>query len=124
MPNPYSNYRMTEINTASPVRLIVLLYEGAIRNIKKGEILLQDPNSFVEAGVHLLKAMDIVSELMGCLKPDSSPEISDNLSKIYAYVIGRIGRALQDKDPAPLAGATEIMSSLSSAWAEIDSGGN
>ena len=35
--NSYLSYKETQIKTASPVALIILLYEGMLKNIRKGE---------------------------------------------------------------------------------------
>ena len=119
--NPYSNYRDTQIKTASPITLIILLYEGAVREISKGEALLrgdQDQPRFNQAANHLLRAMNIVAELQGILNPDQAPELAHGLSETYKAVLFFISAALQDKDPAPLAKACEIMNSLLTAWRE------
>ena len=40
--NSYSSYKETQIKTASPVDLIILLYDGMLKNLRKGEAGLQD----------------------------------------------------------------------------------
>ncbi|MEE9276396.1 MAG: flagellar export chaperone FliS [bacterium] len=120
--NPYTSYRNTEVKTASPVKLVVLLYEGAVQNMKKGEALLGEPDRFPDASVHLLRAMNIVSELLGTLNPKASVELSERLSGIYSYVLDLIGKSLERRDPAPLNEAVGLMNSLGSAWREIAGG--
>ncbi len=115
----YSTYQNTMVKTASPASLIVLLYEGAIKNIRKGERLLQSEEDFHEAAIHLMRAISIVSELMGILNPNVSSDLSTNLAAIYTHVVELINGALQDRDPASLPKAVEIMSSLGSAWSEV-----
>lgn len=116
--NPYSNYKDTQIKTASPVMLIILLYEGALKAILKGKTLIQDEAQLTEAAKELLKAMNIVMELQGIINPEQSPDIAEGLSESYKSVLLLINEVLQDKDPAHLTKAAEIMNSLLSAWRE------
>ena len=87
--NPYSNYRNTQVKTASPVTLIILLYEGAVKTILKGERLLREAREdeqgheqFIEGTKQLLKAMSIVTELQGILKPEQAPDIAKQPSAL------------------------------------------
>ena len=123
--NPYSNYRNTQVKTASPVTLIILLYEGAVKTILKGERLLREAQEdeqgheqFIEGSKQLFKAMSIVTELQGILKPEQAPDIANSLSETYKSVLVLINAALQDKDNAPLTRAAEIMNSLLITWRE------
>ncbi len=117
--NPYQSYQTTGVRTATPGQLVVMLYDGAIKFMKQGENHLREPDRFVEATTSLLRAMEVVSELIGCLNPDASPELAENLSAVYNRVIDLISNALRERDPAPLAEALEIFSNLNMAWRQI-----
>lgn len=118
----YRNYQNTQIKTASPAQLVVLLYEGAIQRIRKGQMLLEEPDRNVDASTEVLRAMNIVSELFGCLNPKYSPELSKQLSEIYAYVLDVLGKGLQEKDGALLDEAAKALELLASAWREVAEG--
>jgi flagellar protein FliS len=118
----YAAYRNVEVKTASPVQLLILLYEGAVKHIRKGEALLQGEDSFHEGAEHLLRAMGIVTELAGILNPQASPEMAQNLSGIYQHVIDLLGRSLRERDPEGLPEAAGIMETLGSAWRELSQG--
>jgi len=120
--NSYAAYRDVGVKTASPVQLVVLLYEGAVKHIRKGEALLQGEDTFHEAAEHLLKAMGIITELAGVLKPHASPDLARNLSGIYQHVLGLISKSLRERDPEALPEAAGIMESLGAAWREISQG--
>ncbi len=117
--NPCASYKSTEVKTASRIQLVVLLYEGALKHIRKGEALLGQDGRFPDAAPHLLRAMNIVTELLGVINPKASPELAECLSDLYRYVLDLIGRALKERDPAPLSEAAKVMSSLAEAWREI-----
>ncbi|MBI1724113.1 MAG: flagellar protein FliS, partial [Candidatus Tectomicrobia bacterium] len=99
-----------------------LLYEGAVKHIRKGEALLQGEDSFHDGAEHLLRAMSIVTELAGVLNPQASPELAQNLSGIYQHVIELLSRSLRERDPEGLPEAAGIMESLGSAWRELSLG--
>lgn len=118
----YATYKSVEVKTASPVQLLILLYEGAVKHIRKGEALLQGEDSFHEGAEHLLRAMGIVTELAGVLNPQASPELAQNLSGIYQHVLDLLSRSLRERDPERLPEAAGIMESLGSAWRELSQG--
>ena len=120
--NFYAAYQNVGVKTASPVQLVVLLYEGAVRHIRKGEALLQGEDSFHEGAEHLLRAMGIVTELAGVLNPQASPGLAQNLSGVYQHVLDLLGRSLRERDPERLPEAAGIMESLGSAWRELSQG--
>ena len=117
--NPYEKYRNTQITTASPARLVLLLYEGALKHLCIGERNIADPGGFTEASMSLLKTMNIIAELLGVLNPNASPELAGGLSEIYRYSLELIGRGLRERDPAPLAEARRHLTTLADAWREI-----
>ena len=117
--NSYSSYKETQIKTASPVALIILLYEGMLKNIRKGEAGLQDEDRYADSASHLMKAMAIVTELIKIINPTASPELANGFLNTNRHVLGLIGDALKEKDRAPLAEAAEIILSLRSAWVEV-----
>lgn len=118
----YAAYQNVGVKTASPVQLVVLLYEGAVKHIRKGEALLAEEGAFNEAAEHVLRAMGIVTELAGILNPQASPELAQSLSGVYQHVLGLLSKALRGRGPAGLAEAAGIMDSLGSAWRELSQG--
>ncbi|OGL64647.1 MAG: flagellar export chaperone FliS [Candidatus Tectomicrobia bacterium RIFCSPLOWO2_12_FULL_69_37] len=120
--NTYAAYKNVEAKTASPVQLVVLLYEGAVKHIRKGEALLQGEDSFHAGAEHVLRAMCIVTELAGILNPQASPDLARNLSGIYQHIIGLLSQALRERDPETLPEAAGILESLGSAWRQLTQG--
>ena len=77
----YGKYKQVQIKTASPGKLILLLYQGAIRELKKAKNLLEQED-FGGKGDALIKAQDIVMELNVALDVDAAagPRFSYTLS--------------------------------------------
>jgi len=113
---PQDAYRRQDIMTASSVDLVVMLYDALKKNIILGKRGIQKKNTEV-AHRHLIKAQEIVSELINCL--DMSYPISDELLALYEYALKNIEDANMHKNEEPLAPIVEIVDSLRDAWKEI-----
>ncbi len=115
----YSNYKDTQVKTASPLSLVLLLYDGALNNLRKGEVGLASEEKFADAAIHVLKAVGIVTELVGIINPKVSPELAEGLSISYKYVLSLLSDALEERNPERLVKATEVLSQLRAAWREL-----
>ena len=86
----YAAYQNTGIKTASQGKLVVLLYEGAIKNLKNALECFNSAEK-VEArniekfGNYLMKTQDIISELQVSLNMDKGGQIASNLMSLYVY---------------------------------------
>ena len=82
MNNAYAAYQNTGIKTASQGKLIVLLYEGAVKNLTAagncfgadGKIEAKDIGKF---GSYIMKAQDIISELQVSLDMEKGGQIAE-----------------------------------------------
>ncbi|MFO0580742.1 MAG: flagellar export chaperone FliS [Anaeromyxobacter sp.] len=96
--NPFARrYSQAERETASPERLMVLLFQAALRNIRNGATFLEDGKSG-EAGRALGKATDIVVELHATLDRSKAPELCDQLAEVYRFVCFRLNTAVLSRD--------------------------
>ena len=111
-------YKDTEIQTADQGKLIVMLYDGAIRFLGIA-IDNMTPRRYDVANNNILKAQDIVTELMLSLNLDQGGDIARNLFNIYAYLKKRLIEANIAKDPEILKEVLGHLSSLRSAWDEL-----
>ncbi|MDZ7835753.1 MAG: flagellar export chaperone FliS [Alkalibacterium sp.] len=82
-------YKKNQIETASPKQLIILLYEGAIKNIRLSELAVEQKD-YGKVNTHLIKAQDIVTELMVSLNHQNGEnKIASELEVLYDYVPDR-----------------------------------
>jgi flagellar protein FliS len=111
------NYRETQIKTASKGKLIVMLYDGIVRNL---DIALEaiPEKQFDVANTSILKAQDIISELIVSLNMDAG-DFSKNLFNIYSFLNTRLIDANMRKDTEPLTFVRKMVSELREAWMEI-----
>jgi flagellar protein FliS len=113
-----NQYRSAKVETASPVRVLLQLYEGAIRFMREAEVALQN-NDLPQKGVLLSKAHRIVSELQATLDKEKAPELCDQLDNLYDFVLHQITQANTKNDAEFIPAAISVMETLRSAWDEI-----
>jgi flagellar protein FliS len=112
--NPYQN---TQVTTAAPEKILIMLYDGAIKFTLLAQERLKQ-NDLEEKGLYIGKALAIISELMVTLNHEIGGEIAANLEKLYIYLIGEYTSANLNNDMAPLDNALKIMSLLRDTWVE------
>ena len=111
-------YQTTKVTTGSPIQLVVQLYDGAIRFLRRA-VLLMNSRDYAGKGTYLNKAHAIVSELRVTLDHDQAPEISAELDRLYLFVMTKITEANLKCDPEIVKPAISILETLRSAWAEV-----
>jgi len=114
----YQAYQKNKYETASPHKLIWLLYDGAINNLRRAQAAI-DQSESNEANRFILKAQDIIYELMSCLNEEQGGEIARNLREIYFYCVNQLIQANIRKEKALLQEVEGYIDSLRSAWIEI-----
>lgn len=95
--NAYRAYARTQQETASKERLMILLFQTALKHIRTGAEALEK-EQFHHFVVPLSKASDIVMELYGTLDTSRSPELCENLGRLYEYVSSQILQAITSRD--------------------------
>ena len=109
-------YVENEILEADPIRLIQLLYRGAIEAVGKARGHLRERN-IQDRSRQITKAAEILNELTLSLDREQGGEIAANLAELYDY----LQRLLQDANfrqvEEPLAEAERLLSTLQEAWA-------
>ena len=114
-----SAYKREAIENAPPVKVVQMLYAGALRHLDRA--LASDPGQagspFVES---LSRADEIVIELRLALDAEAAPELAGSLQQLYLFVEDRIGAALAARDHEPVRGAREVLHTLQQGWAAIE----
>ncbi|MGG1312915.1 MULTISPECIES: flagellar export chaperone FliS [Cohnella] len=114
----YQAYRKNKYETASPHRLIQMLYEGAIQNLNAALAAL-DKSDLSQAHQRIMRAQDIVSELLSSLNEQQGGTIASNLKSLYLYMLNRLVQANVKKQKEPLAEVADLLRELKSAWDQI-----
>ncbi len=116
--NPYDQYKQTQINTANQGKLIVMLYDGAIKFLNIAIENMQ-PKTYDIVNTNILKAQDIITELMLSLNMNEGGQISQNLMSLYIYFKKRMIEANIQKNSDILKEIVKLMLELRDAWDQI-----
>ena len=114
-------YREAAIENAPPLKVVHLLYQGALRFIDQAAQI--DPESDVAAFQEKINRADaIVSELRLSLDHVPVPAITDQLNALYLFVEDRLRTAFLERSPNTLPEARNVLSTLLEGWLQIDVG--
>jgi flagellar protein FliS len=113
-PNVYGQYQQVQINTASPGKLILMLYQGAIKALKKS-IDLIDKKEYGEKGEQLINAQDIIMELNLALDMKTG-EIAQSLNQLYMYAYRKLVLANLEVDKEAIQEVIGMLENLHEAW--------
>lgn len=116
--NGIGAYQENAVTTQSRGRLIVLLYEGAIKFLKLAINELQMGNN-QEKGKYITKAQDIINELNAVLDMEAGGEIASNLRKLYLFMNQRLSEANIKRDPQMIREVISLMEELNQSWKAI-----
>ncbi|GHT82350.1 flagellar protein FliS [Betaproteobacteria bacterium] len=121
--NPASAYaelgRESDVNTASPHRLIVLLFEGAESAINVARVHAER-GDIASRGSSISKAIDIISNgLKVSLDVTQGGELALRLSALYDYMVSRLLWANMKNDTQALQEVLSLLGEIHEAWNQI-----
>jgi len=108
-------YRRTQIETAQPGRVLLSLYDEALRLVRLAEQQIRS-GDVPGKGRSLSKAHAIISEFINALDYAVAPGLCSNLERIYLFMIDGITIANLQMDAAPLGTVTVHLEALREAW--------
>lgn len=117
MNNAYKKYKTASVTSASKEKLLLMLYEAAIRFTKKAQQAMED-NDIAERGLNIGKAFDIVIELNSTLNHEVAPELASNLEQLYMFITDQYTKANAYGDKEAIANALKILEVLHKGWEE------
>lgn len=117
--HPHVNeYQKNAIHGASPVQLVVMLYDGALKFLSQAREAMTNRDIY-EQNQSLQKAQKIVSELTACLDMERGGEVARNLFGLYSFVYNELVKANIEDDLAALERAHKVLDELRQSWLEI-----
>jgi len=114
--NPIQTYQESQLETASQGKLLLMLYDGAIRFLTQAHQSLEN-RKFQDAHNYILRAEDIITELMASLKLDAG-EVAVNLFRLYEYFNWRLIQSNIKRDPRGVLEVQARLRELREAWGE------
>ncbi len=113
-----SKYVTQQVMTATPVKLVFLLYERAITSLREACHAID--NDEVETRWRANnRAIEIVSHLWSTLDIDRGGNISKNLGELFPYIITRLAEVDVNNDRAPAEEVIGLLEPLRDSWREL-----
>ncbi|MGL5955759.1 MAG: flagellar export chaperone FliS [Brevinema sp.] len=113
----YDSYKINDIETATQVKLIVMLYAGAIK-FSHLAIEAIEKNDIESASTNIIKTQNIISELLSSLNFEAGT-IADDLSGLYIYIHRLLVEGNIQKNIAPIQESISLLTNLKEAWDDL-----
>lgn len=116
--NGIASYRKTDVVTSDPVGLVIKCYEGAIDSLKLAKQKI-DEKDYEGQGKAIIKAQEIIEELLCSLDFEKGGEIANSLQSLYYYMLKGILRGSINKDIGAINEVVGMLDELLQAWREV-----
>ncbi|MDO9574606.1 MAG: flagellar export chaperone FliS [Candidatus Contubernalis sp.] len=114
--NPYQKYQHNQVETSTPEKLLLMLYNGALKFIRGAREAVAQ-RDIEKANNRINRVQDIIFELMSSLNFEQG-EIAKNLYALYDYMNKRLMEANVKKDDEILKEVEGMLESLRDTWKE------
>ena len=107
-------YVQASVQTASPARLLVMLYDRLVLDCRRA-IDAQQAGDHAAAHPHLLHAQDIVAELQSSLRPELWSG-AEALNSLYSHLLVQLVQANVRRDVSITSHCLDLVTGLADAW--------
>ena len=117
-----ASYKRAAILSASPERLILMLFDGALDAMRRAKEGFQIEDFKVRNETisnNLIKAQDIFSELQSSLRMDKGGEFADRMYGLYDFYNQKLNEANFKKEIEPIDLVLRLANDIRDAWAEM-----
>ena len=115
MSNPYQKYKSTQITGASREKLLLMMYEGAIKFTKMA-IKAADEKKIAERCENIGRAFDIVLELNNTLDHKIGGDVASKLEQLYMFMTDQYAKANVSGKSDPLKANLKLLETLYDGW--------
>ena len=113
-----NTYQEIAVQTSSPAKLVVMLYEGAIRFLGQSvtAIRSKDIDSKRQS---IDRAMAVIQHLQSTLDRDRGGDVAAELDRLYIYMTSKVLEGSTKLQTEPIEEAIKLLNVLLSGWEEI-----
>lgn len=111
-------YKTAEVGTASKIKLVIMMYDGAIRFLNECKKRI-DKGDIAGRGLYISKAQRIVSELQDSLNIQQGGEIALQLEQLYTFLIHNITKANLKGEKMYIDQSIAVLENLRDAWKQV-----
>ena len=116
--NPAAIYQTNAVTTQSRGRLVVMLYDGAVKFLKLAINAINTGN-YADKGMYIGRAQDIINELNTILDMKVGGEIAQNLRQLYQFMGRHLNEANMESDPKKVQEVIDLLEELNQGWRAI-----
>lgn len=116
------NYRNAAVNSATPGQLVLMLFDGALRNLATalaGFEIESVGQRIEQINNHLIKAQAILRELQSSLDLKQGGKFAETMWALYDFMQERLRAANMKKDPEPIRVVENLITEVRGAWATM-----
>jgi len=108
-------YAETSISTQDKGKLVVMLYEGAIKYLRVAKQELEK-GDYASKGIYIGKAQDIISELNNALDMNVGGDLPKDLRALYNFMHAHLSEANMERDVEKIDECIRLLRQLHGAW--------
>jgi flagellar protein FliS len=113
------SYQQNDVLTATPGRLVVLLYDGAGRFLRRAAAAVRAEN-LEASNAALQRAEAIIDELLATLDFERGGEIAASLRDLYLFCRRELNDARLERDADKIETVADLLGELREAWAQVE----
>ena len=114
----HSTYKSVQVTTTDRGRLLLMMYEGAIKFLKQAKMGLED-NDLPKFCRFLSKGQAIIAELMNTLDFEKGGKIAKDLDRLYDFMLFYLTEANLHRDPKRVSKVIGLLDIIYGAYKEI-----
>jgi len=85
----FKAYQSTNVTTAKPEKVLLMLYEGCIKFLRIAKVKMQE-KKVAEKGKNISKALAIIAELINTLDHEVGGQLSMDLESLYMFIMDKL----------------------------------
>ena len=113
-----TRYRETEVLTATPGQLVVLLYDHLLASLRRARAAME-AGELERQGEYLEKSRNVLTELLVTLDRERGGEVASNLGALYSFLLGELVQVGIRADMRRLDRVTNMIAELRDAFAQL-----
>jgi flagellar protein FliS len=112
-----NQYQQNHVSTASPEKILLMLYDGAIRFTRRAIAGIEENKPELRRS-GISKALAIISEFSNSLNHEIGGEIAEDLDGLYGFMIRELTNANLSEDINKLKAVEKLLIDLRQTWGE------
>jgi len=111
------SFQQVHIGTANPEKLLIMCYDGLLKFLKTARLMMEKDKK-TKADVYILKAVNVIFELIATLREDVDPDFAKNLKGLYVFILNRLRESTETGNMEGLDQSINIVNELKVTWEE------